>query len=181
MPKETKLQILKCFSNLLEKNELDKITVTMLVEECNISRQTFYYHFSDIQSLIDWGVKYYTENCVQEAKNAKNMMEATMIYLKRVDANRDFLRSCVSSSLVGYITTLIRKSIIEYSTEFYNQSVTISPERAKEAEFIIEFTANGVTGYILSMLYSRKDDNIEEIAEMMNKCVFKKLSQGDID
>lgn len=179
MPKETKLQILRCFSKLLENNELDKITVTMLVEECNISRQTFYYHFSDIHSLIDWGVKYYTENCVEDAKHATNMMEATMIYLKRIDANREFLRSCMSSSIAGYMTMLIRNSVIDYSTEFYNRVVAPSPSNSKTAEFIIEFTANGVTGYILSMLYSRKDDDIEEIAEKMNKYIFKKIASND--
>lgn len=57
MAEKTKMQILKSFSALLTNHELDKITVTMLVEECHISRQTFYYHFADIQALIDWGVK----------------------------------------------------------------------------------------------------------------------------
>ena len=57
MAGKTKLQILKSFSVLLADHELDKITVTMLVEECHISRQTFYYHFADIQALIDWGVQ----------------------------------------------------------------------------------------------------------------------------
>ena len=41
MAKSTKSQILQHFSKLLKDHELDKITVTMLVNECEISRQTF--------------------------------------------------------------------------------------------------------------------------------------------
>ena len=84
MAEKTKMQILKSFSALLTNHELDKITVTMLVEECHISRQTFYYHFADIQALIDWGVKKYTQGCVNDAKKAANIEEATIIYLTKL-------------------------------------------------------------------------------------------------
>ena len=33
---------------------IDKITVTELVEACDIKRQTFYYHFQDIYDLLSW-------------------------------------------------------------------------------------------------------------------------------
>ena len=38
---------------LLEKRE-KKLTVTNLVEACQITRQTFYYHFADIPALFRW-------------------------------------------------------------------------------------------------------------------------------
>ncbi len=65
MAKSTKTQILQSFSELLKNNDLDKITVTMLVNECNISRQTFYYHFTDIQALINWGIQQNTAGCLE--------------------------------------------------------------------------------------------------------------------
>ena len=57
MAKETKMHILRGFSQLLDHKDFAKITVTMLVEKCNISRQTFYYHLADIGALMMWGVK----------------------------------------------------------------------------------------------------------------------------
>ena len=38
----------------LKEKPLDKITVTDLVEDCEVNRQTFYYHFQDIYDLIEW-------------------------------------------------------------------------------------------------------------------------------
>ena len=37
---------------LLERQPLDKITVKMLVDACGVSRNTFYYHYDDIPSLL---------------------------------------------------------------------------------------------------------------------------------
>ena len=45
--------ILKTFSDLLEASPFEKITVSTLIRECNISRNTFYYHYPDIYALLD--------------------------------------------------------------------------------------------------------------------------------
>ena len=164
MAGKTKLQILKSFSVLLADHELDKITVTMLVEECHISRQTFYYHFADIQALIDWGVQQYTHGCVTDAKKAA-----------KIDENRLFLRKCFSSSLSGYMTALLRNSIMEYTSEFYSQFINFGYQDSNEVDFAIEFTANGVTGFIISMLYTKTETDITTLAAKMNNYIFKRL------
>ena len=49
----TKLALANALKKLLQKKFLDDITVKELVEECEVNRQTFYYHFQDIYlSLI---------------------------------------------------------------------------------------------------------------------------------
>lgn len=176
MAKETKQHILKGFSELLADYDFDKITVTMLVEKCNISRQTFYYHFADIQSLIDWGVKQYTQGCVETAKGAKDMKEATVIYLKEIERNKIFLKKVFLSSLSQYMTRLIRDSIVEYSTEFYNEAVRHGYARSETADMIIEFTANGVTGFIVSHILTGNNMNIDDLADKMNSCIFLRLA-----
>ena len=39
---------------ILKKGSPKKLTVTDIVEACNITRQTFYYHFSDIPEMFEW-------------------------------------------------------------------------------------------------------------------------------
>lgn len=177
MAKSTKALILKAFSELLADHDFDKITVTMLVEKCNISRQTFYYHFADVQSLIDWGVKQSTIGCVNEAKHAQSMKDATIIYFNRIQKNKEFLKKCFNSSLSGYMISLMRNSIIEFSSEFYNRFVPPGYAARADADFIIEFTANGVTGYTISMIFSDKEQNIEELADKLNRLIFIKLAE----
>lgn len=39
---------------LLLENKVRKLTVKDIVDECNLSRQAFYYHFKDIPDLFRW-------------------------------------------------------------------------------------------------------------------------------
>ena len=50
MPVDMKAKIAETLYELLKHKPLDKITVKELVDTCNISRQSFYYHFQDIMS-----------------------------------------------------------------------------------------------------------------------------------
>lgn len=52
MPKFTKQAIMEVFLRLLDEQPLDKITVQEIITECQISRNTFYYHFGDIYALL---------------------------------------------------------------------------------------------------------------------------------
>ena len=57
MPKSTKQDILHTLLEMLRDTPLDEITVKDLTERCGISRQAFYYHFSDIYAVVDWGLQ----------------------------------------------------------------------------------------------------------------------------
>lgn len=53
MPSFTKDAIKKTFMELLNKKPINKITVKDIAQECGINRNSFYYHFSDIPSLLE--------------------------------------------------------------------------------------------------------------------------------
>lgn len=54
MPVDMKAKIAETLYELLKHKPLDKITVKELVDTCNISRQSFYYHFQDIMDVVEW-------------------------------------------------------------------------------------------------------------------------------
>ena len=49
----TKLAIENAFLKLLQERPFDKISVKDIVDECGVTRNTFYYHYDDIYSIID--------------------------------------------------------------------------------------------------------------------------------
>lgn len=53
MAQYTKKAILQTFQEALEKMPFDRITVSSIVAKCEISSNTFYYHFRDIYDLLD--------------------------------------------------------------------------------------------------------------------------------
>ncbi len=53
MKQTTKQTIQQSFRTLLLAKSLDKITVRDIVEDCSLTRNTFYYHYEDIYDLFD--------------------------------------------------------------------------------------------------------------------------------
>ncbi len=51
MSQLTKKAIMECFTRKIEQQPLDRIRVKDIVEECGITRNTFYYHFADVFDL----------------------------------------------------------------------------------------------------------------------------------
>lgn len=172
MSKSTKALILSKFTELLKEYDLDKITVTMLVSKCNISRQTFYYHFSDIESLINWSVKEKTNQCLASAKSASNVKDATVCYLTYIKENKFFINKYFNSSLFPYTVKLLRNSTTEYIFAFYSKLVKNSHYSTEDTKFIIEFMSNAITGLIVSSITGKKEIDIEDYAERMSRTVF---------
>ena len=50
----TKVLIADSFCRLLQTEPVDGISVKMIIEECGISRQTFYYHYKDIFAVVEF-------------------------------------------------------------------------------------------------------------------------------
>ena len=50
----TKKALAGSLKKLSLEKPLDKITVTDIAEDCQVNRQTFYYHFQDIYDLVEW-------------------------------------------------------------------------------------------------------------------------------
>lgn len=50
----TKKALAASLKKMLAKTTLDNITVKDIAEDCEVNRQTFYYHFQDIFALIEW-------------------------------------------------------------------------------------------------------------------------------
>ena len=53
----TRRAIKETFIHLLEERPLNDITVKDIVERCGINRNSFYYHYQDIPTLIEEIIK----------------------------------------------------------------------------------------------------------------------------
>lgn len=80
MSEITKKALATSLKKLVSKKELSKITVVDITKDCGVNRQTFYYHFKDINDLMEW---IYTNEVIQEIE------ENTKIHIKH--GNRAFI------------------------------------------------------------------------------------------
>lgn len=57
--------IAQAAAKLLIEKKVKRLTVKEIVEECHITRQAFYYHFSDIPDLLQWILQQKGEQLLQ--------------------------------------------------------------------------------------------------------------------
>ena len=71
----TRKAIMDSCLRLLEERPVDKITVKDIVEDCGINRNTFYYHFEDLPSLIKAIVTEDVERTIEESIVVNSLWE----------------------------------------------------------------------------------------------------------
>ena len=123
MPNFTKIAIRNAFLKLLSEKPLNKISVRDIVEECGINRNSFYFHFQDVPTLLeeivmdeaDKLIADYTpsdpvEKCVIEAMNFADKNRSTVLHVYR----------CMDRELLeGYLWNVCEKLVNAYTGNIF--------------------------------------------------------------
>ena len=112
MAKNTNVQIIREFEQLLGKKQFEKITVKDLSEKCGINRKTFYYYFSDMDDLLrkafDWEVTSYIDTVPQDM----GVDEAVEKFFGMLNEYREVVYHVYNSSRSEQMKGYIRSSLI---------------------------------------------------------------------
>ena len=84
----TKKAIEASFLKLLNERPLNKITVKDIVEDCGINRNSFYYHFDDIPSLMKGMIREEFEDIVSQYPGPDNLKKCVLSAIERVIKNK---------------------------------------------------------------------------------------------
>ncbi|MGI6269954.1 MAG: TetR/AcrR family transcriptional regulator C-terminal domain-containing protein [Candidatus Howiella sp.] len=88
MPNFTKQAIKSSFIKLLNERPLNKISVRDIVEDCGINRNSFYYHFQDIPSLIEEIISEQADNLIKEYPSIYSLDEGFRVASRFILENR---------------------------------------------------------------------------------------------
>ena len=98
-PSETKLQMAQALKRLIKDRPFSKITVQDIVAECNINRNTFYYHFENNYDLLSFAYELEVQNISEAFRNANaSLPEGMDFVLDYIDSNIQ-LCQCAYESL----------------------------------------------------------------------------------
>ena len=122
MPNFTKRAIKEAFWKLLNEQPLNQISVREIVEECGINRNSFYYHFQDIPSLIEEIVMDAANSLIQQYPSIETIDEAIEIAFRfTLENKKAVMHICNSVNRNIYEQYLMR--ICEYVVTTYFDTV----------------------------------------------------------
>ena len=160
---KTKKKIASSMVELVEKKPIDKITITDITVNCDMTRQVFYRYFVDKYDLINWmyeedcGSKSWIEYIIDILEDKKSFY----VHAIQDDSSKTF------ENLILDKTRFYLKKIIEYKT---------ATELTKQLEFLIEMTARGLVEMIIFEIEKEMPVKKEILVDWLMNGISKEIS-----
>lgn len=171
MPNFTKRAIKESFWKLLSEKPLAQISVREIVEECGINRNSFYYHFQDIPSLIEEIVMDETNALIKQYPSIASIDEVIeAAFHFTLDNKKAILHICNSVNRNIYEQYLMR--ICEYIVTTYFDTV-FEKESISESDrdSIVLFAKCELFGLFVYWINTGMQDNaIEKLKQLISLC-----------
>lgn len=169
----TRKAIMDSCIRLLQDRPVDKITVKDIVKDCQINRNTFYYHFDDLPSLITEIMEEDTERIIHENIGVNSLWEclesAITFSLERRRAVLHVFHSSNRTIFEQQLFLICQHAVNQYVEKVYSDT----PVKEDDKRIIIQAYKCECFGQIMNWL---NGDMKEDIAkDMIRLC---KLREG---
>lgn len=94
----TKKNLAISLKELMKKKKFSKITINDIVELSGVNRNTFYYHFEDINALLKWMFEQETFDFLKTFNITTDFEKALNLIIDYVEDNK-YILNCVANSL----------------------------------------------------------------------------------
>lgn len=167
----TKQAIKSSFMKLLNQQPLSKISVRDIVEDCGINRNSFYYHFQDIPSLIEEIIKEDADRIIEQYPTVNSLRECVNIMFRSALENKKAVLHIYNSANRDIYEKSMMK-LCEYVVTKYLETVFgKDPESEKARASAIIFFKCELFGLSFEWIEKgMKEDAIEEIYSLADLC-----------
>lgn len=173
----TQTVITNTFGSMLERMPFDKITVSGIIKECSISRNTFYYHFRDIYDLLDHWLDQELSVYMTMA-GEEDWEESVRVFLNRCKSQKKLIYNLTNSisreRLEQYCFTT-SDNVISAFVKHKTQGKALPPQRLAS---IINICSYSCAGYFFRFLWNGMKDDPEEIVKELRVLVNAALEHG---
>lgn len=163
----TRGAIIQAFDQLLDEKPINKITVKDIVGRCNINRNTFYYHFSDIPALVEQIMEDMAAQLVQNHFQPGEPIECIRPVIQYGLRNKNKLlhiyRYVARETSIAYLNRIAQGILRNY---FDNLAVDSSVSAENIAD-LTRFYRCAIVGLLLDWLDGEMKDDMMALAQRL--------------
>ena len=164
----TKNAIKEAFLELLDEKKLKEITVKDVTGRAGVSRNTFYYHFQDVPSLLEDMVKEECDKMIETYPDLDSIEDCMRFAVSFAEQNRKAVLHIYNSvERHAFETHLWR--ISGYAVRSFMKSAAISEKLREGDDIILEKYYRAVCfGVVMNWLEGGMEEDVEqEIARLI--------------
>jgi len=164
----TKILISKSFKKLLSKKPLNKISIKDIAKDCQLTRQTFYYHFQDIYELLDWTYKNEIGHLLNESQidSWEKIIKNILIYILE---NKSMFEYTMQSVGREYFEQTIYPDLYEFCKNKIKQVSIDADIPDDKINFLANLQAITLISIIIQWANKGMKDKPDEIVKMLDK------------
>lgn len=177
----TRLALGEALKRALVTTPLDRVTVSGLTAAAGITRQAFYYHFSDVHDLAAWLFKHEIAHHVMShathAEWSEGFLDLLLWMREHAEQTRQTVRALTHEDLVRFIHAEFRL----VTTAIVDELAEGREIGAEERSFIIDHYTTAAVGHLLRWLATdmRADPYLltEKIERIMHGAISRSLDE----
>jgi len=156
--------IKQSFVRLLNERPISQITVKEIVEDCGVNRNSFYYHFQDIPSLLEEIIMELADKVIRSLPQDADFEEqTTLALLELVKHKRELYHIFISANSNKEFYELQMMKICEYVSGNYISSRDYAVNVPEEdLVYVISFLKNLVYGQLMDWIHHDMSYDIVE-------------------
>ena len=143
---------------LLEKKGLEEISVVDLVNECHVSRQSFYYHYHDLMAVIEYIIEQKVEEAVSITFTGQSLEDEIKLFIDYYFEFYELLQRIFLSPRGLNIYIALVKSVRRIMAQHIDDFATTRSTTPEESELLLDFYAHGVVGFLIERRMLQNQD-----------------------
>lgn len=153
--------------HLMKTVPLSKISIQSIVGNCNLNRQTFYYHFKDKFDLVNW--IYYTEvtECIANCNHYKNWTDGMYRTLCYLTNNKSFYTNALNTPGQNAFDEYFFKFSWKLIMGIINDSALNMNIPEVDKNFIADFYTHAFVGVIVQWIKTGMKDSPQIMVDKM--------------
>ena len=168
MSQTTKKALASSLKKLLAMKPLSKITVIDLVNDCEVNRQTFYYHFQDINDLLEWFIMNEASKALGDSKTYDTWQQGFVKILQYARENKAVIMNISNSIDHAQAEKYLYKIAYELLLGVVDEKASGLPIKEEDKKTIADFYKYAFVGLALDWLKKGMKEDPQVIIENLS-------------
>lgn len=144
----TKKALAEALKQSIQEKDLSDITISELTTMCDLKRQTFYYHFTDIYDLLKW---LYTNEVIEEIKSDSTISSWQKCYsyiFNYIKNNKRLIIGTYNSIAREYFHNFLYLQTNEFVSKVIEEKSRLQNISSSNKAFLTNYYKNVLIGFI---------------------------------
>lgn len=167
----TKKALANSLKQLMVKVPLNKITVQDIVKNCELNRQTFYYHYQDIFDLLGWIYRTEAVESIADYKTYTTWEDGFLKIFLYIEKNKAFCLNTLNSLGRDHLDTFLQAISYELLIGVVNEVSQDMRVKNEDKKFIANFYTLAFIGLVIQWMKTEMKERPEVIIEKLSELV----------